>query len=73
MIDDKEKENFQEELTILTLPRKINIKQVMTTERKSFSVYKSRIYMRKRHKSKWPNFEEKADERKNFPDNIAYL
>jgi len=23
--------------------------------------------------TKWPNFEEEADERKNFPENIAYL
>jgi hypothetical protein len=43
MIDDEEKEKFQEGVKILTLPRKMNIKHVMTTERKSFFVYKSRI------------------------------
>ena len=64
MTDEEEKENFQERVTVLVLPRKINIKQVMTTERKSFFVYKSRIYIRKRHKTKWPNFEEEAEEKK---------
>jgi len=30
-------------------------------------------YIRIRQKTKWPNFEEEAEERKNFPTNIAYL
>jgi len=47
MIGDEEKENIQEGVTILTLPRKVDIKQVMTTERKSCFVYKSEIYKEK--------------------------
>jgi len=44
MIGYEEKEYIQEWVTILKLPRKIDIKQVMTTERKSCFVYKSEIY-----------------------------
>jgi hypothetical protein len=41
MINDEEKENFREGVTILMLPRKITMKQVMTRERKSFFVIRT--------------------------------
>jgi hypothetical protein len=44
---DEEKENIQEGVTILTLPQKINITQVMITERKSCFVNKSEICQEK--------------------------
>jgi len=61
------KKNFQEGVTILTLPRKINIKQVMTTERKSSFVYKSRIYKDKAE-NKVAKFRRRSRGKKKFPN-----
>ena len=66
MIVDEEKENFQKGVIILTLLKKINIKQVMTIGRKSFFVYKNRMYKEKAQ-NKVAKFRRRSRGKKNFP------
>ena len=65
MIDDEEKE-LSKRVTILTEPRKINITQVLTIERKSYFVYKSSMYKEKAQ-NKVVKFRRRRRGKKQFP------